>query len=74
MFFYPRAADGKKPGGITVSKTPALPEGDFGLTEYIWGPSALWFVDSDRFTADERQAAYELVADELPIQRVQQTP
>ena len=74
MFFHPRAADGETPGGITVSKSRRLPAGDFGITEYIWGPIALWFVDSDRFTADERQAAYELVADELPIRRVRQTP
>jgi hypothetical protein len=46
------------PGGMTVSKTAALPEGDFGITEYTWGPTTLWFIDQQEFTADEREFAY----------------
>lgn len=42
----------------TVSKTDPLPSGDFRLTEYCWGPVSLWFIDSQRFTPAERQAAY----------------
>ena len=44
--------------GVTVSRKLKLPKGDFKITEYIWGTVSLWFVDKDRFTADERQEAY----------------
>ena len=57
FYFFNRLAEPNKPGGITVSKSPQLPDGDFRITEYCWDVS-LWFVDRDRFTADERQAAY----------------
>ncbi len=46
------------PPGITVSRTPELPTGDFGITEFSWGQTSLWFIDSHRFTANERQQAY----------------
>lgn len=51
---------GKHPG-ITVSKHAILPPDDFRITEYIfreWGYEALWFVDADKFTKAERQAAF----------------
>lgn len=44
-------------GDLTVSKKPALPNGDIILEEYKWGPITLWFVKDDHFTADEREAA-----------------
>ncbi len=53
---FKRMKDGNNPAGITVSKKPKLPRGDFGITEYSWGPLTLWFVDKDRFSADERHA------------------
>ena len=57
-YFFPRLADGDNPAGVTVSKTKALPAGEFSLSEYIWGPIHLWFIDAQNFTEDERQAAY----------------
>lgn len=56
---FNRMADGQNPAGTTVSKQPELPAGDFRITEYKWPRMTLWFVDADRFTADERQAVYE---------------
>ena len=67
VWYHFRAAEGDAPAGITVSKTARLPDGDFGLTEYRWGPTELWFVDGDGFTADERQAAYESHAGRMPL-------
>lgn len=58
IYFIKRAADGEIPGGITVSKSARLPDGDFQITEYVWGVGSLWFVDSDKFTSDERQLAW----------------
>jgi hypothetical protein len=58
-WFFDRAADDDNPAGVTVSKKDMLPDGDFGITEYCWGDVSLWFVDHDRFTPDERQAAYQ---------------
>lgn len=58
-FHYRAAAGPDEPAGITVSKKRNLPEGDFRITEYIWGAVTLWFVNDDKFTPDERQAAYE---------------
>ena len=58
--FYFFFRGGKCPG-VTVSKKPTLPDGDFGITECIFrqcGYETLWFVDADTFTARERQAAY----------------
>jgi hypothetical protein len=55
--FHVRAESEGTPEAITVSKTYDLPEGNFGITEYIWGDIRLWFVDADEFTADERQQA-----------------
>lgn len=58
QYFFHRVRDGNNPAGITVSKSDALPEGDFGITEYTWSSVTLWFVDSDKFTAYERQRAF----------------
>lgn len=61
-YYFNRGAAPDCPAGITVSKRDTLPEGDFRITEYIFqqfGYETLWFVDADRFTANERQAAYE---------------
>jgi len=58
IFLHERLATDGCPSGITISKKPFLPEGDFSITEYSWGDCKLWFVDADNFTADERQAAY----------------
>lgn len=59
LWFHARLPEPGKPGGVTVSKHATLPAGDFGITEYVWPDRTLWFVDSDKFTADERQAAHE---------------
>lgn len=62
FYFFQRSGDNP---GITVSKRDTLPDGDFGITEYVWrdwGYEALWFVDADKFTATERQAAYTAMA------------
>ncbi len=56
FWFHNRMAVDDDPAGITVSRH-GLPGGEFGLTEYCWGSVSLWFVDSDCFTADERQSA-----------------
>lgn len=59
--FYFFSRGGEHPG-ITVSKNPTLPAGDFRITEYVFkhgGYESLWFVDADKFTRRERQAAYE---------------
>jgi hypothetical protein len=69
--FYQRREEPGKPAGVTVSKKPALPKGDFGITEWIWGPTVLWFVDDDEFTADERQAAYEGVMHATVIEQME---
>lgn len=58
VWFHDRIAVRDAPAGITVSRNKKLPDGDFGLTEYHWGPVSLWFVDDDEFSADERQDAY----------------
>lgn len=58
VWFHDRVADGANPAGITVSRNEQLPGGDFGLTEYCWGPVSLWFVDDDGFDADSRECAY----------------
>lgn len=55
---FPRMAELGSPAGFTISKTEALPEGDFRVTEFTWGNFTLWFIDQQEFTADERQAAY----------------
>ena len=59
VYYFTRVATKSHPAGITVTKQKILPEGDFGLTEYTWGEVSLWFMDSDNFTSDERQDAYE---------------
>ena len=57
--FFTRRAEGKdRPGGTTVSRRGTLPNGDFGITEYVWPRATLWFVDADHFSADDRQAAF----------------
>ena len=58
FWFYNRIGLPDHPAGITVSKHETLPVGDFQITEYTWDSVSLWFVDADRFTADERQLAY----------------
>ena len=62
FYYFTRLPNDGNPGGITVSKQETLPAGDFRITEYRWGRewsgASLWFVDADRFTADERQEAY----------------
>jgi hypothetical protein len=68
LSFYPRVATADAPGGITVSKQGELPAGDFGLTEWVWGEVSLWFVDADRFTADEREEAYRAFAMEVVLE------
>ena len=59
LIFTPRMPCGAVPGGMTVHKTPLPKQGDFTITEYLWGETALWFVDADDFSDDERQEAYE---------------
>jgi hypothetical protein len=59
FWFHRRAPVGNAPEGITVSKTQDLPAGDFAITEYCWGDTCLWFVDDDKFSADERQEAFD---------------
>lgn len=59
FYFHTRVAHGDTPAGTTVSKRPLPKVGDFGITEWSWGELSLWFVDDDKFTADQRQAAYE---------------
>lgn len=56
-YYYERSETSEVPAGITVSKQPKLPDGDFVITEYCWGETSLWFIESDEFTADEREAA-----------------
>lgn len=58
VHFIPRKVFRGCPAGLTVSKSLKLPKGDFKITEYHWGDTSLWFVDRDKFTADERQACY----------------
>ncbi len=58
FYFSFRQKDGNNPAGITASKKPELPTGDFRITEYTFAPGVtLWFVDSDNFSEDERQSA-----------------
>ena len=63
--FYSRAASGDCPAGWTVTRCESLPVGDFTITEYKWDTISLWFVDSDGFTADEREAMYERFCKEV---------
>ncbi len=66
VFFHPRKASPRCTSGFTVSKRKQLPKGDFGITDFSWGSLSLWFIDKDKFTADERQAAYlSFVSDNL---------
>lgn len=58
VYFHNRLADKQAPAGITVSRSEELIDDIFAITEYVWGDVSLWFVDSDNFTADEREAAY----------------
>lgn len=59
FYFFWRAATATGPAGVTVSKRPELPAGDFMITSYVWnrGVLTLWFIDDDKFTKRERQAA-----------------
>ena len=58
-YFFDRESDGTNPGGVTVSKKPLLPAGDFEIDEFIWPNATLWFVTSDAFTECERQESYQ---------------
>jgi len=58
FYYFARQADGQNPAGVTVSKTPALPDGDFQIVEYLWPDAVLWFIADHAFTADERREAY----------------
>jgi hypothetical protein len=59
FYFFERLPDGLNPAGITVSKTPQLPEGGFKIDEFSWPAGSLWFIADHDFTADERQAAFD---------------
>ena len=75
-YFFERQGDAITEAGMTVSKNPALPDGDFQIDEFTWPDATLWFVASDKFTADERQLIYEkwkqtafsTLVDHIPIQ------
>lgn len=60
-YFFPRNACGDAPAGVTVSKKKSLPRGDFNISGWTWKGRghciALWFVDDDNFTEDEREIA-----------------
>lgn len=56
--YFEREAAPDCPAGWTVSKRETLPDGDFRVTEFIWGCLPLWFVDADEFSAAEREAAW----------------
>lgn len=57
--FHQRTAASNCPAGFTVSRSQELPKGDFRITEYLWGRTALWFVDQDKFTANDRCYCYQ---------------
>ena len=57
IYFFLRMPSDNDPGGYTVTKKPALPIGDFRITEFNWPDMTLWFIDDDKFTADEREGA-----------------
>lgn len=56
--FFERSETDDCEAGWTVSKKPELPVGDFSITEYSWPGVSLWFVDADKFNADERHAMF----------------
>lgn len=56
FWFHERMAHGDSPAGYTVSRDRVLPAGGFRITCHQWPDVELWFLDSDRFTADEREA------------------
>ena len=63
FFFFNRFGDNP---GITVSKKETLRSGDFKITEFIFqrfGYVALWFIDRDKFTVNERERAYKQYLD-----------
>lgn len=53
------------PGGMTVSKTPTLPPGVFGLNEFMWPDMTLWFITEHEFTEAERHAAHAAIATDM---------
>lgn len=57
---HDRMATADCPTGVTISRRQKLPKGDFMITEYSWPWVTLWFVDADKFTADERQEIAEM--------------
>lgn len=59
FYYWRRLPEPGIPGGVTVSKRPDLPAGDFRLTEYTWPEAGLtlWFIDDDDFTESERLEA-----------------
>lgn len=66
LYFHQRQPSDGDPGGVTVSKTESLPDGDFRITEFCWPGVTLWFIDDQNFTADEREAA-RLAVCETPL-------
>ena len=50
--------------GQTVTKRAALPDGEFQIDEYVWPDRTIWFVQSDNFTEDEREAVYEALKEQ----------
>ena len=59
--YFERQEDGPNPAGVTVSKSDELPDGDFEITEYVWGVTSLWFINDDHFSADERQGCFQAI-------------
>lgn len=59
VYLFERLETPDCPAGITVSRKPKLPEGDFEIAPFSWPDLVLGFVVEDAFTADERQQIYE---------------
>lgn len=58
FYYFEREPSEDDPGGITVSKTPMLPEGDFIINEFVWVGRTLWFIQDQDFTQEERDVAF----------------
>lgn len=72
VYFHNRVAVGDVPAGITVSRQSKLPSGDFRITEYVWGPTSLWFLDKDKFTAEEREQCCRAYLQQIVAEKVEQ--
>jgi len=70
--FFLREKTEHVPKGITVSRKPELPKGNFKITEYHWGSTSLWFIDKDNFTADERESVYQDLIEWIQLPEPQQ--